>query len=116
MKKTEDDLYLLLAKIPPIICCMKKANTAADLQMLLEPWLGLVAQHSECTAKNYRVAVVRFLDTVGDRPLEPAVLVEYQRELAATLSPGSQAANISAVRSFLKACQDEGLVDRSPRE
>jgi integrase/recombinase XerD len=78
--------------------------------------LGLVAQRSECTARNYRVAVVRFLDNVGDRPLEPAVLVEYQRELAATLSPGSQAMHISATKSFLRMCQAEGLVDRSPVE
>jgi site-specific recombinase XerD len=95
---------------------MANKNTARDLQLLLHPWLGLVAQRSEATARNYRVACQRFIDYVGDRALEPAVLVEYQQDLAETLSAGSQAMHISATRSFLRMCQSEGLVDKSPVE
>jgi integrase/recombinase XerD len=95
---------------------MQEKKTAEDLRPLLRPWLGLVGQRSACTAKNYGVAVSRFLDEVGDHELTPDVLVDYQQSLTATLSVGSQAMHISATKSFLRACQAEGLIARSPVE
>src|SRR5262249_33966129 len=72
-------------------------------------------QHSENTARKYESAVVRFLDEIGDRELQPDVLVEYTQSLH-DLAPSSQAAHISAARSFLRVAQSQGLIPRSPVE
>ncbi len=89
--------------------------TATELRPVLRPWLSALAQRSEATSRNYRVSVTRFLDELGDRELTPDSLVEYTASLR-ELAPGSQAAHISATRSFLRVCQAEGLVTKSPVE
>ena len=88
---------------------------ATDLRPLLEPWLASLAQRSECTARNRRVSVTRFLDELGDEELTPASLTAYTQSLT-DLAVSSQAQHISDVRSFLSVCQTEGLIPRSPVE
>jgi integrase/recombinase XerD len=89
--------------------------TGNDLRPLLRPWLASLAQRSACTARNYRVACEQFLGSVGDGELDPDAIGDYLDSLRG-LAPGSRAAKISAVRSFLKVCQSNGLIARSPRE
>src|SRR5947209_7465316 len=89
--------------------------TGSDLRPLLRPWLSAVAQRSECTARNYRVACEQFLDSVGDRVVDPEAVGDYVDSLRG-LAAGSRATKISAVRSFLKVAQAQGLLERSPRE
>lgn len=90
-------------------------TTATDLRPLLEPWLASLAQRSECTARNRRVSVTRFLDELDDEELTPASLTAYTQSLG-DLAVSSQAQHISDVRSFLRVCQLEGLIARSPVE
>lgn len=90
-------------------------TTGKQLQGLLRPWVTALRQRSECTARNYETSVRQFLDVLGDRELTPVTVGEYLESLE-PFAPGSRAAKISAVRSFLKLAQDQGLIERSPRE
>ena len=93
-----------------------------DLRPLLEPWLRAKAQRSKATAVNYRKVVTRFLDVIGDRPLDGDTIGEFLDSIAG-LAPGSRAAYISGVRSFLRHGQalenpetGKPWVDKSPVE
>jgi site-specific recombinase XerD len=91
--------------------------TETQLRPLLRPWLAALRQRSEATARGYDVAVTRFLHGLGDGELDPDAIADYLESLADSgLTAGSQAMYISAVRSFLKVAQSQGLVDKSPRE
>ena len=57
----------------------------------------------------------RFLDEVGDRELDPDCIAYYTESLDG-LAVGSQAVHISSVRSFLRVCQSQGLIEKSPVE
>ena len=87
--------------------------SAQTLRPLLRPWLSALRQRSEHTARNYDVCVRRFLDELGDRELDPDAVGDYLESLRG-LAPGSRAAHISAVRSFLRVAQSQGLIEKSP--
>lgn len=91
---------------------MAKAET---LRPLLRPWLAALRQRSGHTARNYEGCVRRFLDELGDSELEPDAVADYLESLGG-LAPGSRAAHISAVRSFLRVAQSQGLIEKSPVE
>jgi site-specific recombinase XerD len=94
---------------------VKRSVSATELRPLLRPWLAALRQRSEHTARNYEVACRRFLDELGEREVDPQAIADYLDSLRG-LAPGSRAAHISAVRSFLKLAQDQGVIERSPRE
>lgn len=83
------------------------------LRPLLRPWLAALRQRSEATARNYEVACRQFLDELGDRELDPDAVADYLESLRG-LAPGSRATKISAVRSFLRVAQAQGLIEKSP--
>lgn len=87
--------------------------SAGDLRPILRPWLTALRQRSEHTATNYAVCCERFLRELGDRELDPDAVADYLESLRG-LAPGSRAAHISAVRSFLRVAQSQGLIEKSP--
>jgi len=89
---------------------MAKAET---LRPVLRPWIAALRQRSEHTARNYEGACRRFLEELGDRELDPDAAADYMESLRG-LAPGSRAAHISAVRSFLRVAQAQGLIEKSP--
>lgn len=93
----------------------RRQTRGSDLRPLLEPWLAAKAQRSKATAANYRHAVTRFLDVIGNRPLDGDSIGDFLDGIDG-LAPGSRAAYISAVRSFLRHGQTLGVVDLSPVE
>lgn len=89
--------------------------TGATLSPLLEPWTRSLAGRSKHTARSYEACVSRFLEAVGDEPLGPQSLGRYLADLdAAGLAPASRAHHVSAVRSFLRFAQRQGLIDPGP--
>jgi integrase/recombinase XerD len=100
----------------------RRQTRARDLLPLLEPWLAAKAQRSKGTATTYRYAVTRFLEHVGDRPLNGETISSYLESLDGLL-PATRASNISAVRAFLRHGQNvenpatgQPWVDKSPVE
>jgi integrase/recombinase XerD len=79
-----------------------------ELERLLEPWTRTLRVRSEATARNYRRAVEQFLAFLP----EDGDYLEAIEDLA----KGSQAFYVSAVRTFLKFGQAQGVVERSPVE
>jgi integrase/recombinase XerD len=89
----------------------------ANAGVLLEQWLAGVAVRSRHTAANYRYAAGRFLDGLDKEVAEitPADAAAFLAKLnASQLAPGSKAAYISGVRSFLSYAQDIGILAKSP--
>lgn len=70
---------------------------------------------SDHTARSYAQAVGRFLEAVGKPVNRIAVAdaAEYLGSLSG-LSAASRAHHISAVRSFLKYCQGQGIIPQTP--
>jgi len=89
----------------------------AKLEPAVETWLAGVESKSRYTAANYRQALERFMAVV-QKPVSELTADDAARFVAdlnrSPLSPGSRAAYVSAVRSFLRHCQDEGLLAKSP--
>lgn len=70
---------------------------------------------SEHTARSYAQAVGRFLEAVG-KPLGRITVGDAANYLGSLsgLSAASRAHHISAVRSFLKYCQGQGIIPQTP--
>lgn len=84
------------------------------LRPLLRPWLTLLRVRSEHTARSYEWCVTRFLDELGDESeITPEVVAGYMESLDG-LASASVAHHVSAVRSFLKFAQRQGVIERSP--
>lgn len=88
-------------------------RTTDDLTGLVDPWTATLRVRSQHTARSYREAVRRFLASAPD--LSPAAVGVYLDSLSG-LAPASRAHHCSAVRSFLRFCQNQGLIERSPAE
>jgi integrase/recombinase XerD len=88
-------------------------KSASEFRPFLRPWITALAQRSTKTAEAYEIACRQFLDVLGDSELEPEAIASYLDSLAG-LAPGSRAAKISAVRSFVRYLQGQGMVDKSP--
>lgn len=76
-------------------------------------WLQLKAADSERTAQVYRQASRRFLQWLGDDPLTYGKTSQYRASLVG-LEPSTVARMVSTARSFLRHCQERGIIDRSP--
>ncbi len=70
---------------------------------------------SEHTARSYAHAVGRFLDETG-KPVDQLTVADAARYLGGLsgLCPASRAHHISAVRSFLRFCQAQGIIPYTP--
>ena len=70
---------------------------------------------SEHTARSYAQAVGRFLKAV-DKPVSRITVADAANYLGSLsrLSAASRAHHISAVRSFLKYCQGQGIIPQTP--
>jgi integrase/recombinase XerD len=70
---------------------------------------------SEHTARSYAQAIGRFLEAVG-KPVARITVADAANYLGSLsgLSAASRAHHISAVRSFLKYCQGQGLIPQTP--
>jgi integrase/recombinase XerD len=70
---------------------------------------------SEHTARSYAFCIDRFLTAV-DKPVAAVTITDAARYLATLegLSPASKAHHISAVRSFLKFLQGQGVIRTTP--
>jgi integrase/recombinase XerD len=92
-------------------------KATAKLEPAVETWLTGVESQSQCTAANYRQALERFMAVV-QKPVSELTADDAARFVSdlnrSPLSPGSRAAYISAVRSFLRYCQEEGVLPKSP--
>jgi site-specific recombinase XerD len=87
--------------------------TVKELRPLLRPWLVAIGQRSKATAASYRTSCERFLDSLGLAELDPDSVAGYLESLE-ELQPSSRATQISAVRSFIRFCQSQGVVEKSP--
>jgi len=70
---------------------------------------------SEHTARSYRHCVRRFLQMIG-KPVEQVTVGDAASYLSTLdgLSPASKAHHISAVRSFLRFLQGQGVIPTTP--
>src|SRR2546422_5061021 len=70
---------------------------------------------SQHTARSYRYCIDRFLMAVG-KPVVEATVPDSARYLATLdgLSPASKAHHISAIRSFLRFLQGQGVIPTTP--
>src|SRR5438093_2237563 len=70
---------------------------------------------SEHTARSYAFCIDRFLRAV-DKPVAEVKITDATRYLTTLdgLSPASKAHHISAVRSFLKFLQSQGVIPTTP--
>src|SRR6266487_228616 len=70
---------------------------------------------SEHTARSYAFCIDRFLKSV-DKPVAAVTITDAARYLATLdgLSPASKAHHISAVRSFLRFLQGQGVIPTTP--
>jgi len=70
---------------------------------------------SEHTARSYAQAVGRFLEETG-KPVSRITVADAANYLGSLsgLSAASRAHHISAVRSFLKYCQGQGIIPQTP--
>src|SRR5437870_3172804 len=70
---------------------------------------------SEHTARSYAFCIDRFLKAV-DKPVPEVTITDAARYLGTLdgLSPASKAHHISAVRSFLKFLQSQGVIPTTP--
>lgn len=70
---------------------------------------------SEHTARSYAQAVGRFLEETG-KPVSSITVADAANYLGSLsgLSAASRAHHISAVRSFLKYCQGQGIIPQTP--
>ena len=88
-----------------------------DSRQVLDAWVAGLNGRSAHTARSYRGAVERFLSAVG-KPVRRVTVedaMSYTGELGKSgLSRASVAHHISAVRSFLRHCQDMGVVPQTP--
>ena len=84
---------------------------------VLAAWAGSLRARSEHTARSYGAAAERFLGQVG-KPVDQLTVTDalvYVGELSGSgLSRGSVATYISGVRSFLRHCQQIGLLPQTP--
>ncbi len=80
-----------------------------------EAFIGSLRARSEHTARSYGYCIGRFLQLVG-KPLEQLTVADAAGYLASLdgLSPASKAHHISAVRSFLKFLQGQGVIPSTP--
>jgi integrase/recombinase XerD len=86
----------------------RKPLTGDDLRAFVPAWLKANRQRSEATAANYEYAIGLFVETVGKRALSENSASLFLDRIEG-LAPGSRAAYVSAVRSFLRFVQDEEL-------
>lgn len=78
----------------------------------VEGWLDQAG--SKETRRSYLRAVTDFLGVVGER-LTSENATAYMRMLRGRdLSRSTEAHHISAVRSFLRYCMDDGVIERTP--
>jgi integrase/recombinase XerD len=84
---------------------------------VLERWVSGLRARSPHTARAYRRAVKSFLAAVG-KPIEEITVAEaedYVNTLTASgLSRATVAHQVSAIRSFIRYCQGQGLIPQSP--
>ncbi len=80
-----------------------------------EAFIESLRARSQHTARSYRHCIRRFLAMVGKRleELTVADAAGYLKSLD-SLSPASRAHHISAVRSFLKFLQGQGVIATTP--
>ena len=87
------------------------------LDPVAEQWLAGVESGSRHTANNYRQALQRFYRVVG-KPVTELTAQDVSKFVsdlnASQLAPGSRAAYMSAVRSFLRYAQDAEILAKSP--
>ncbi len=88
---------------------------AEALRPLLDRWCKRLGRRSAQTAKGYRNVVRRFLDSLGEGPLSTDAVERYVDGLG-SVAPATQAHRISAVRSFLRFAQAEGIVAKGPAD
>lgn len=87
-------------------------NTSkTDLSPLLKPWLSTLRMKSENTARSYEGAVAGFFAIVGEE-IGPDSMATYLESLQG-LSPATKAHHVSAVKSFLKFAQRQGVLGTS---
>lgn len=88
------------------------------LEPVAEEFLATVESGSRCTAANYRQALERFYEVVGPKAATELATGDVSRFVAdlnaSQLAPGSRAAYVSAVRSFLRYCEEDGVLPKSP--
>jgi integrase/recombinase XerD len=89
--------------------------TADALAALLPSWQSTLRVRSEHTARGYGHAVGRFLDHLGAEAVDAAAIGRYLDSLLG-LAPASRGHHVSAVRSFLRFAQSQGVLDRGPLE
>jgi integrase/recombinase XerD len=89
--------------------------TAEALRPVLDRWCRRLERRSVQTAKGYRNVVRRFLDSLGSGPLTAETVERYVDGLE-SVAPATQAHRISAVRSFLRFAQDQGIVAKGPAD
>src|SRR5438105_8251572 len=82
--------------------------TGDDLRAFVPAWLKANRQRSEATAANYEYVIGLFVETVGGRTLSQNSAGLFLDRIGG-LAPGSRAAYVSAVRSFLRFVQDENM-------
>lgn len=95
-----------------------------DNETVLRDWLNGLKTRSPHTARSYEQTVRRFLEAVG-KPISELTISDarsYVASLTDTVSDrtgqrfstASIAQHVSAVRSFLRFCQDGDLIARTP--
>lgn len=92
-------------------------DAAIKLDSIAEDWLSSIESGSRYTAANYRQALERFYGVVG-KPVTALTAQDVSKFVAdlnaSQLAPGSRAAYMSAVRSFLRHCQETEVLPKSP--
>jgi integrase/recombinase XerD len=88
-------------------------DTPEELRALLARWAKRLGRRSPQTARSYRHAVGGFIGSLGEEPLSTEGTERWVEGLQ-RLAPASQAHRISAVRTFLRFGQTQGVVSKSP--
>ncbi len=88
-------------------------DSSRELRTLLERWGRRLQGRSPQTARSYRHVVAGFIDSLGGKRLSTAAAERWVEGLRG-LAPATQAHRISAVKTFLRYGQDQGLVSKGP--
>lgn len=91
------------------------ATTADALAALLPTWRSTLRVRSEETARGYSHAASRFLAHLDAGRVDADAIGRYLDSLTG-LAPASRGHHVSAVRSFLRFAQSQGILDRGPLE
>lgn len=83
-----------------------------ELRGLIRSWTSTLRAKSANTARSYEQAATRFLDGL-EGEVDADEVVDYLDSLV-DLAPASRAHHISAVRSFLRFAQSQGVIATGP--